>query len=343
MEFVTIESHFGLLIPAEDSENHSIRVITRNICSQKLVEIITQVSSILYPDEEFEIYYLPSEPGGFKDIFKFVKKHPGKTALVGNITTLATVAGVVIAYLNYKDDHEKHEHDKKMWIIEETKNCLELAQQRNDLSERYDINNFPQEKIDQVCNNLSLQRKKNDRYRALRDDEDIINEEIVLRTDKEGILMKKTVNQENFEEYIQPIEIEEGFIKLEIEGIIELLVPVLKQRREGGGIKWKGIYHGDAIYYEQRKVLEEGDGLDFYMQDEAFKDKILAQDIVFKNGDNMAVKMRVTFFLSDSNLSRKTVYVEEVKWFNEDTIEHKIKGKKNDLDTIQNENQLSLF
>ncbi len=340
MEFVTIESHFGLVIPEGASNNHSILAKTRNRCAQNLVEMFYEIATILYPEEEFEIYFLPSEPGGFRDIFKIVQKYP-KGAAIAGITILCTVAGTTLGYLTYKDSHESHEHDKKMWIIEDIEKCLKLEQEKSNAEEEFDISNFPKDKIDAICGNLELQRKKNDRYQTLKNDDSITEEETILKNDSNDILMIKKVGSSDFKEYITPITIEEGFINLETNGLIELLGPVVRQRKEGGGIKWKGIYHGDDIAYKDKIIFTDGDGIDFYMQDDEFKDKISAQDIVFRNGDSMAVKMTITFYLSDSELNRKNVYVSEVMRFNEDVIEHVSKKTKNNI--INSENQLSLL
>ena len=67
-DFVTIETHFGI-------DNHFIRADTRNKCSEDIVAIIRGVSGILYPEDLFDIYLLPSESGGYRDIIKFVEKH----------------------------------------------------------------------------------------------------------------------------------------------------------------------------------------------------------------------------------------------------------------------------
>ncbi len=336
MEFVILESRFGLSV----EESNSILANTRNRCSQDLVEIIQKIAHILYPEEEFEIYFLPSEPGSFRDIIKFAKKHPKGSAIVGSVTIITAVISTSVAYLVYNDSHESHKHDKKMWIIEDVKKCMELAQQKAELSEDFNVNGFPQEKIDEVCQNLSLQRKKNDRYRVLKNDANITEEETILKTSSGEILSTNNVARENFEDYIEPIVKEEGLINLEVEGIIELLGPVLKQRKEGGGIRWKGIYHGDDIRYKELQVFADGESINFYMQDTDFKNKIADQDIVFTSGDNMAVKMKITFMLSDSALKRKTVYVEKIIRFNKDVIEHKVKTTKKSA--ILN-NQSSLF
>lgn len=338
-EFITIESHFGLATLEGASENHSILARTRNRCAQDLVEMINEISSILYPEEEFEVYFLPSEPGGFRDILKIVRKYP-KGAVIAGMTILCTVAGTTIGYLTYKDSHENHEHDKKMWIIEDVKKCIELEKEKANLDEEFDISNFPQDKIDAVCGSLELQEKKNSRYRTLKNDDNITEEETILKNDSNDILMIKKVDSINFDKYIAPIVKEEGFVSLETDGLIELLGPVVRQRKEGGGIKWKGIYHGNNVIYEDKIIFTDGEGVDFYMQDYEFKDKILSQDIVFKNGDNMAVKMTITFYLSDSKLNRRNVYVSEIMRFNEDVIEHKVKNKK---ENIVPKNQLSLL
>jgi hypothetical protein len=237
---------------------------------------------------------------------------------------------VSLAYLTYKDSHENHEHNKKMWIIEDVKKCMELAQQRIELDEEFNIKGLPQEKIDKVCQNLDLQRKKNDRYQVLRNDDTVTEEETIFKTSGGDILSEKRITRENFEEYIEPIAKDEGLIEVETAGLIELLVPVLRQKR--GGIKWRGIYHGRDVKHEHIDVIMDRESINFYMQDDDFKDGVTDKDIKFASGDTMAVKIRVTFMLSDTMLKRKTIYVERVVRFNKDVIKHKNRTiRKNDI------------
>jgi hypothetical protein len=74
------------------------------------------------------------------------------------------------------------------------------------------------------------------------------------------------------------------------------------------------------------------ESINFYMQDDDFKDGVTDKDIKFASGDTMAVKIRVTFMVSDTMLKRKTIYVERVVRFNKDVIKHKNRTiRKNDI------------
>lgn len=335
-EFVLIENHFGV-------PGHLIRATTRNRCSSDYVEMLEEMVAILYPEEEFEIYLLPSEPGSYKDIIKFVKKHK-KTIGVAGAVAGGTIAagGLLVAYLNYRDSHADHVHNESMWIVDDTQKCLALQKEVNELKEKYTIENFPEEKLKEVCGSLALKKKKNNVYSTLQSDDMIESNEITLKDQTDQVVASSTAKRNEFSSYIEPI-IDQKFSLENVEGIIEIISPVVRQKQEGRGISWRGTYYGNDIVFQNISILKNGDDIDFYMQDSEFKDLITNKERVFTSDDNMKIIFTIKADIKVGVVSNKAIYISSVISFNEDIIPHKKKIRKsNNINNITDD-QSTLF
>lgn len=303
MEFVTIESHFGV-------PEHMIRAHTRNQCSEDLVTMIQEVALILYPEQEFEVYLLPSEVGSYKDIIRILNKNSGA------ITAVCAVGALVFTFLTYIKDTTSEDVSK----------CLSLQTQIETLRQQgYEIENIPTEKLDEVCGNLKLTKLKNDRYQTLLDDGIVSEEETILKNAEAKEVSKKTIKKEAFQMCIEAVPENEDYSKENVNGFIELISLVVKQKKEGKGIPWKGIYYGEDVKERGIDVLLNGEEISFYMQDKEFKQKIDAHEISFSSGDNMGVIFNIRGSLKIDFLQNKSIYITEVQKFNEDIVEHKVK------------------
>ncbi|MCX6733473.1 MAG: hypothetical protein NTX63_01540 [Candidatus Peregrinibacteria bacterium] len=328
-DFVTIETHFGVA-------EHYIRANTRNKCSDDLASMINEVARILFPDDRFDIYLLPPEPGSYRDIVKFVR-----TNRVGSLVGLAiTVGGLVLGYLNYKDSHEAHLEGMKMATIDETTKCLQLQMTMEDLKNDYSIQSVPGEKIQEVCENLNLKKKKNSFYNTLRGDGMISNNETILKDSANQSVFSKTIQRIDFSKYIEPI-LDQEYSQENNEGIVELISPVVKQKKDGKGIAWRGTYYGEDILYNSIPILINGDDIEFYMQDPDFKGQISSKERTFAVGDNMKIVFTITGELKNGAFQNRSIYIKEVRSYNEDTIPHKARLSKS-VPSIPN-NQTELF
>lgn len=305
MEFITIESHFGV-------PDNLIRPNTRNRCSKDFVEIISGIGKILYPDEEIEIYLLPSEIGCYKDIIKVINKNAG----------ILWVLSLIFTGISYIDNHQDHIHTEKMEVVEDTAKCLALKEQIAKLSTNYKLDNIPDDKINEICWDITLTKLKNDKYQTLQNDDMIENEETVLKDSGENILFKKKVEKKDFQKYIEILPENEDYQKDNLEWIIELIALVVKQKKEWKGIAWKGIYYWEDVKERGVDILLNGDEISFYMQDPDFKNKIDEHKITFSSGDNMRVLFTIKWSLKIEQIQNKSIYVKEVKKFNEDIINH---------------------
>jgi len=324
----TIETHFGV------PENF-IRADTRNKCSGDLVSIIQEIAEILYPDDLFEVYLLPSESGSYRDIVKFVKKHKVGTT-VGTVIAIGTLT---LGFLNYKDSHTKHLNDEKDRVIDETTKCLELQKMIEELGERYVVDNIPERKLKEVCGNLNLKKRKNSFYNTLQNDSMVVSNETVLKNDKNTTVLARAVERTNFNDYIEPIP-DQQYSKENAEGVIEIISPVVRQKKEGKGIAWRGTYCGEDIYYDDIPILKDEEDIDFYMQDPDFKTQINNKEVAFSVGDNMRITFDVMGELKGWILQNRAIYIKEVKNYNEEVIFHKPKIVRKNNDVLDNQSKL---
>lgn len=327
--FVTIESHFGV-------EQNMIRADTRNKCSEDLVAMIQEITQILYPNEKFEIYLLPPERGSYKDIIKFVKKYK----IGSSVTAVVAVGGLLLGYLKYKDNHETYLHGKKMAIVDDTKKCLSLEKDLEELSEQYDIESIPSGKIKEVCGNLNLKKRKNDFYTILQNDSMVKDNETIMKDKEDQIIFSKKIEREDFSKYIAPIT-DQKYTQENVKGIIELISPVMKQKRAGKGMAWRGVYYGDDITINSFVILENGEYIDFYMQDQDFKKQISSGDRSFTSGDNMKVIFDITGYIKAGVNLNRNFYIKEVESYNEEDVPHKVRLDKK-AESVK-DNQLKLI
>ncbi len=327
-DFITIETHFGV-------PEHFIRADTRNKCSEDLVFMLQEISKIIFPDEGFDIFLLPPEPGSYRDIIKFVKKNK-----VGSVVTAGiAIGGLCLGYLNYKDSHEAHLNNSKMWVIDETTKCLELQKNLEDLRGDYEIGNIDNKKLREVCGSINLIKRKNNFYNVLKGDGMISNNETVLKDNKNEVISSKKIERVDFSKYIEPMP-DQKFSQENIEGVVELISPVVKQKKEGKGIAWRGTYYGDDIFFRDVSVLENGTDIEFYMQDPDFKGQISNKERSFAVKDNMKIVFDVAGELKGGVFLNRSIYIKEVKSYNEEVIPHKIKLASRVQETSADQNGL---
>jgi hypothetical protein len=325
-DFITIETHFGV-------PEHFIRADTRNGCSEDLVAILSEISTILYPDEIFDIYLLPPEPGSYKDIVKFVKRNKvGST-----VGAVIAVGSLVLGSLNYRDSHEAHIHDKKAWIVDDVAKCIELKKMLEEMQVNYNFQNIPEDKIQEVCGNINIKKKKNSFYNHLKNDGMILNNELNLVSSLNQNIYSSLIDRRDFNKYIEPIN-DTKYSTQNNEGVIELISPVVKQEKEGKGISWKGVYYGDSLYYRDISILNDGDRVDFFMQDKDFKEQISSKERTFAVGDSMKVIFDITGELKGGAIVNRAIYIKSVASYNEDIIPHRerVLRKKQAEQTGQN-------
>jgi hypothetical protein len=329
LKSITIETHFGI-------EGEYIKTITRNNCSEDLVEIIQEVARIIYPNLVFDVYFAPAETGSYRDIIKFCEKNK-----IGVATASVIAIGtLVIQLLNYRDDHKSHSFEDNKTQIETIDKCLELQKSILNLSSEFEVSNITEEKIRLICSSTSLIRRKNDIFNTLIDDETVKSNEFILKDSEDNPIDSQKVDRENFPTYIEAVP-DNHYSEQNFTGVIELISPVFKQKKEGKGITWRGTFHGETIKYNDVIIIGGQEDIDFYMQDMDFKKRILDQEQSFKIGDTLKVKFEVSGEIKGGVISNRSIFVKEVESINEIIIPHTQKVQK--TTNIISEDQASLF
>lgn len=313
MEYLTLESHFWV-------PDHAIRPDTRNICSKELVSLIYRVASIIAPEEKIEVLILPSEIWCYKDIFKITGT---------KISIVIAVIGAVYASLTYHRDSDKIK-------LEMIKECMETIQVASSMSGEIQVDDSI---LTALCDDYGIKKIKNTRYKTLQGDESIEYEETVIKTPDKQNIFQSTIQRQDFERMIIPLPEAEEYEKEDITWTIELISLVVKQKKEGRGIPWKWSYFWDDIIYQGIKVLENNEDIDFFMQDEEFKQKIKNQEIQFSSWDNIEVEFKMKVEIYAGIVKTRKIYIKKVLEFNEQEIPHSEKIRKKEI----NSNQIALF
>lgn len=308
-EFVTIESHFGVA-------GNSIRANTRNRCSADLVGIIDEIAKILYSNDKVEIYSLSTEGKIYKDVVKIVSKDELNVAVIGAFAFVClTHRSSQEACLWNEIGSEKDKDSKES----------SLQKQLMEMSKQYGTESIPKRKIAEICENRRIKELKNDRYRTLDSDDMIASDKTVLKYANSKSIVQKKTNKVEFDSFIEDLPQNEEYIENELEGSMELISLVIRQKREGKGITWRGAYYGKKIEKNGTNLLLNGEEINFYMQDGDFKKRIDTQKITFSKGDNIKVVFSLKGLLKNGIFKNRKIYITEVMKFNEEVIEHKLK------------------
>ena len=325
---IGIELHYGFT----DNDVHSIDFYIRNTCSLAQVDIISYLIKTLYPDENFEILTLPPQEGSFKDItiVKFLNKNPGVIALLA----------VVLPALLYSSQFKTNKTTTDLNTLQIIEKCKNLG---SDFSEE------ELRKINDVCESYYPKKKKNIFYESVISDKDIVSIKPKVSEDGKN-LFETEIKQEEFKDYIEEIPKEKEFLKVDLSGNIQLSQPFIdKQQQYGRGVAWKGVYYGADVFDEDNQlIVEDGENIFFYMQDDEYKSQILNKEISFTSGDNIGVVFDISRYYDYINgkFGKPRLYIKRVISHNDNLVQHKkelaLKKEKIRLDE-KNKNQSSLF
>lgn len=325
---ISIELHYGFI----DNDIHSINFFVRNTCSLAQVKIISYLIETLYPNERFEILALPPKEGSFKDItvVKFLNKNSGVIASVAALLP-------VLLYLSQYRVNTTTADLNTLQIIEK---CKSLN------------SDFPDEnlqKLNDVCGSYYPKKQKNIFYQSIISDKNIVNIKPKISEDGKNIF-ETEIKQEKFKNFIEEIPKEKEFLRVDLSGNIQLSQPFIdKQQQYGRGVAWKGIYYGEDILDEENQlIVEDGENIFFYMQDDEYKNQILNQEISFTSGDNIGVIFDISRYYDYVNhkYGKPRLYVKKVVSHNDNLVQHKkdlALKKKRERAEEKNKNQASLF
>ncbi|MCX6810845.1 MAG: hypothetical protein NTY30_03930 [Candidatus Berkelbacteria bacterium] len=312
-----------------DSNAQAIDLYTRNACVLAQAEIITFILGGLCPGEPFEILTLPPQSGSFKDL-TVVK-------LLNNNTGCVAALSVLLMALLFSSQLKVNNTTSDLNVLEIVEKC-----------KNYGVSEELTEKVKNICSSYYPKKQKNIFYESVIADESVTSIKPTITEDHETF--EKEINRSDFREFIEEIPKEKEYLKTDLLGHIQLSQPFIeKQQQYGRGVAWKGMYFGEDVVDDRGEIIiEDGENIFFYMQDDEYKDQILKQEVSFTSGDNIGVIFDVNRYYDyiESRYGKPRLYVKKVTSHNDNLVEHKkeleikrqvVKREK------QNKNQKSLF
>lgn len=321
-----IELHYGFI----HDDVHSINFHVRNTCALAQVGIISYIIETLYPNEHFEILALPPQDGSFRDftVVKFLNDNAGPMAVV------AILLPALLYHSQYRVNTTTADLNS-LYIVEK---CKTLG-----------LDDVQIETVKEICASYYPKKQKNIFYESVISDKNITKiKPAIFETDQN--LFEEEIAKDQFGSYVEEIPKEKEFLKVDLSGNIQLSQPFIdKQQQYGRGVAWKGIYYGEDVFDDNGQlVVEDGENILFYMQDDEYKNKILNQEISFTSGDNIGVIFDISRYYDyvNNRFGKPRLYVKRVVSHNDNLVEHKkelaFKKEKKKF-AEQNKNQDSLF
>lgn len=237
-------------------ESHEIDALVRNKCEAELLGIILEAAALLEIDATLikDAY----REGGFRDIWKALGNNQSQ------ITILLLVIQIIISAVPlFSSESKDLELEERRLSIEEKKLNIEKLKQEIEKGEN------EKEALDRaaaaVGSNLKIIKRKSNFYSQVEEYRKVDKIGIaVLDEKRRPIKDESSVPRSDFRKYIL------GTNRLRSEeddaAVIEIISPVLKE----GRYKWKGVYNQSPISFE--------------MQDSAFRDAVLLENIPFQHG-----------------------------------------------------------
>ncbi|MFA6184358.1 MAG: hypothetical protein WC682_04645 [Parcubacteria group bacterium] len=322
---IVIKLHYNFF----NNDVHSINFYTKNACSLAQVKIISYVIRTLYPNEKFEILSLPPQDGSYGDwkIIKFLNNNQG----------VISVVGVLIPALLFGSQIRLNNTTSDLNILEIVEKCKELG-----------LDDEKIQTVSDICDSYFPKKQKNKFYESVISDSNVTSIKTVVKEDKNSF--EKEIYRSDFALYIEDFPKEKEFLRTDLSGHIQLSQPFIdKQQQYGRGAAWKGIYYGGDILDNDGKLLvEDGENVFFYMQDDEYKKQILDQEISFTSGDNIGVVFDISLYYNytSGKFGKPNLYVKKVVSHNDNLVQHK-KDLAIKKDTKKREekniNQKSLF
>lgn len=274
-----IELHYYL----EDGK-HSMDAVLHNRCESELLAIFHEVAAILGVPVQIDAQALTE--GGLRDIWKWSGKQSGQLSVV-----LAAVAILVsLAPQIYESEHEALSKEltelsieEKRLQIEKLRRELRKVKPRTESAARDNAVRFLKKEPKIVV-------RRSNFYKNLCGQDDVSSIGIShLDHYLEPLAPERRVPKERFQDFmltshsIKPLVIESADI--------EVVSPVLRD----GKYKWKGIYNEQFI--------------GFTMQDAAFQNQVLREEITFQHGTFLECVLNVFRKLDEFGEVEVTGYV----------------------------------
>ncbi len=259
-----IELHYFL-----SDASHSMNAMIRNKCELNLLGIFKEISTVL--NARIQIEAEAHTEGGLLERYVLrAKSELGRS-----------LAAAIFHYvLPLEVDIEKavNEEDK-----EEIRKRIDKLRKELKESERDGVNVIDMSNVEMLFrSNLKIIKLKSNYYRQITNCEKTTKISVIrLRQDNTEVGKANVISRKKFDTYMLVADT----LKPENDkaAVIEIISPVLKL----GNYKWKGIY------------LTNGKTISFSMRDEDFKNEVINQGTLFKNGTRIECKLEISRKMSE--------------------------------------------
>lgn len=245
-------------------KSHSIDSILRNECEKEIILIYKEIASTL--GLQLNLETLPTEEGGFKEVWKFIGKNSAQISL------LVSIAAIIISRFPAENKEltklqiENLELDNEIKRKELEKLNLEFIQEETELDQQKIIDS-----VELVNKNYKISWRKSNLYKKLNNYQKIDSVEVLRFEEKKPVGNPRKIPRQEFSKFIL---LSDDLPKLELENaVIDVISPALKK----GKFRWKGFYNNEII--------------NFLMEDDKFKNSVLKGDIHFSNRFSIEVEM----------------------------------------------------
>lgn len=245
-------------------DSHSINSIVRNECEKEIIFIFKEISETL--GLQLDLESLPTEEGGFKEIWKFLGKSPVQITLIVSVATIIISRFPVenkeltkLQIENLKLDNEIKRRELEKLDLENLQEDKELDQQ------------IVKDSVEFVNKNYKISWRKSNLYQRLNDYQKIESVEVQRYKDDAPVGDARKIKRNEFAKFILRTD---ELPKLEHENVkIDVISPAIKR----GNFKWKGFYNNEII--------------NFTMNDSTFRDQVLNGEVHFSNRFSIEAEM----------------------------------------------------
>ncbi|MBE9466316.1 hypothetical protein ACFP1I_24890 [Dyadobacter subterraneus] len=246
-----------------ENNSHSMDATVKNRAEAEIIKIFKEVASLLELDIDLEIAAL--EPGGIKEIFKFLRKKK-HAKMVGPILVFlggiisGVIVDLVVTGIQHNSELDQLNVKKTELEIKKLQRELELLDDTSQEVERH-LGNI----IVLISQTDRIRRYKSNFYSSLLYESKV--EKIGITTldnNFRELSPEMFVDRSDFRRYVVDQIMMAPVIYREV--LVEIVAPVLKS----GKLKWKGIYNSETI--------------NFNLHDAEFRQSVINREVSFTNG-----------------------------------------------------------
>lgn len=246
------------------NNSHSINSIVRNECEKEILYIFREIADTL--GLELLVETLPSQEGGFKEIWKFLGRNSAQ------ITLIASIAAIVISRFPVENKEltklqiENLKLDNELKRKELEKLNLQFIQEDDKISK-----DKIADSVELVNKNYKVSWRKSNLYRKLSNYHKVNYIDVLRLDDDEPIGSSRKVLKKDFSKFILRTD---DLPNLELEKVnIDVISPAIKR----GKFRWKGFFENEII--------------NFLMNDSEFLSQVLSGNIKFSNRYSIEVSL----------------------------------------------------